>query len=85
MPTFNYLDAKQNKQVFIRRLLATGDSVYDALPYKMVQYDDGTSGIEGVCDPHLSNLTHEDAGGPGSKPGFVILDKPPYSGVTEID
>ena len=93
MPTFHLLDARENAQVLIRRQVSPGKDVYDPLPYKLVQYDDGTRGIEGICDPHLSGLTHSDASGGtgsgnrglGAKMGFVILDSPPFSGVTEID
>ena len=85
MPTFDLQDALENNQVWIRRLQPDGSNVYDPLPYKIVQYDDGTKGIEGISDPHWSNLTHKDAGGLGTKPGFKIVDRPPYSGVSEID
>lgn len=85
MATFDLLDAKQNTQVFIRRLTPGGGQVYDPLPYKVVQYDDGTKGIEGICDSHMSDLTFADVTNLGGHVGFVILDRPPYSGVNEID
>lgn len=61
-----------------------GAQKYQRLAYNVVQYDDGTKGIEGVCDPHLSELTHKDVFNLDNQPNIKIIDKPPYSGVNEI-
>jgi hypothetical protein len=83
MATFDRKDA-EIKQVFLRRPLPGGGQAYDRLPYNIVTYDDGTGGIEGVCDPHLSDMTHGDAGGVGTRGEPFIIDRPPYSGINEI-
>ena len=73
------------KAVYVRRLLPGGNQTYDRLPYNLVTYDDGTSGIEGISEPHLSDMTPRDAEGQHDTPEIFITDKPPYRGVNEID
>ena len=84
MATFKLEDATV-KQVFLRRILAGNRTAYERLPYDIVTYDDGTTAVQPLSSPGLSEMTWQDAFGSDYSPEFAIFDRPPYSGVTEID
>lgn len=65
------------KAVFLRRRLPSGADSYDRQQFNLVTYDDGTSGIEGVPEPHLSDMTPRDVKSQHDTPEIFITDRWP--------
>ena len=82
MAVYNREDAKI-QEVYVRRVLPNGDNNYRRLAFNLITYDDGTTYIEPV--PTVNHdQTWEGMNSVATDAEFLILDAPPFSGVTEI-
>lgn len=77
--------------VFVRRPLAGGKEKYQRLPFDLVKYDDNSGTyVEPVPQMGIGAMsekftfTWSDVNTAATEPDFLIVDAPPFNGVTEI-
>lgn len=82
MATYNRADA-DIQQVYVRRQLPSGAQQYRRLGFNLVKYDDRETYIEPMAMVNFDQ-TWEGLYNVDNDADFLILDAPPFSGVTEI-
>jgi hypothetical protein len=82
MATFNRNDATI-QEVYVRRALPNGDNNYRRLAFNLIRYDNGETYVEPIAAVNFDQ-TWEGMHSVETDGEFLILDAPPFSGVTEI-
>ena len=90
MATFSNENAVRQAP-YVRRVLPGGKEKYQRLPFDLVKYDDGSGTyVEPIPQLGLGALapnfmyTWNDVNTAATEADFLIVDAPPFSGVTEI-
>lgn len=71
------------QEVYVRRELPSGAQQYRRLAFNLITYEDGATYVEPVSTVNLDQ-TWEGLYNVDNDGEFLILDAPPFSGVTEI-
>ena len=80
--TFDRTKAKI-QEIYTRREFAGGGQKYIRLPYNLITHDDGQDYIEPVATVNLDQ-TWEAFNSLATDGEFLILDRAPWAGITEI-
>ena len=76
-------EAAKIEQVFVRRLLANGDSEYIRRPFNLVTYDNGVTYVEPV-NSDLLPMARGQYESAATAVTFRIVDVEPFSELTEF-
>lgn len=82
MATFNRADATI-QEVYVRRVLPNGSNNYRRLAFNLIRHDNGETYVEPISTVN-DDQTWEGMNSVDTDGEFLILDAPPFSGVTEI-
>jgi hypothetical protein len=73
------------QEVYVRRVLPGGQQKYLRLPFNLIEYDDASGVyVEPIPTTGLVPWTFGDVNTAATDGDFLILDKQPFDGITEI-